>query len=195
MRATGGNAALELAKRIPVPTGATRLLDIGGSHGQHSVQLCRHHPSLNSTILELPGALDRASEIAAREGLGDRIIFRIGNVLTDDLGEGTFDVVVINNVVHHFTPEQNLELARRVARALVPGGIYAIGDFLRAAKPGAGGGTPAVMDLYFALTSASGTWSVEEITGWQRAAGLLPVKPILLQSIPGWASLPAERPK
>lgn len=54
---------------------------------------------------------------------------------------------------------------------------------------------PAVMDLYFALTGASGTWSVEEITGWQRAAGLTPQKPILLQSIPGWASLPAERPK
>jgi hypothetical protein len=52
----------------------------------------------------------------------------------------------------------------------------------------------AVMDIYFALTSASGTWSVQEITAWQRAAGLTPQKPILL-SIPGWASLPAERPK
>jgi hypothetical protein len=85
--------------------------------------------------------------------------------------------------------------ARRVARALVGGGVYAIGDFLRASAPGAGGGMPAVMDLYFALTSASGTWSADEMASWQRDAGLVPREPILLQSIPGWASLPAERPK
>ena len=47
----------------------------------------------------------------------------------------------------------------------------------------------------FRITSASGTWSVEEIKGWQRAAGLAPRKPILLQSIRGWAALPAERPQ
>jgi 2-polyprenyl-3-methyl-5-hydroxy-6-metoxy-1,4-benzoquinol methylase len=126
--------------------------------------------------------------------MGERVKFRVGNALADDLGEQTFDIVMINNLVHHFTPDQNKELARRVARALAPNGIYVISDFLRASSPGAGGGVPAVMDLYFALTSASGTWSAEEITSWQRAAGLIPQQPIQFQSLPGWASLPAARP-
>lgn len=195
MRSVAATPAAELAKRLPVPSGATRLLDIGGSHGLYSIELCRRYPALASTIMELPGALDRASEIAAREGLADRVRFRIGDALSDDLGEATFDIIMINNVVHHFTPEQNAELAKRAARALAPGGLYAIGDFLRAKAPGAGGGVSAVMDLYFALTSASGTWSADEIAAWQRAAGLTPMKPILLQSIPGWALLPAGRPK
>ena len=120
---------------------------------------------------------------------------RIGNALSDDLGEATFDMVMINNLVHHFTPEQNAELTRRVARALAPGGVYAVGDFLRASHPGAGCGVPAVMDLYFALTSASGTWSLDEIASWQRGAGLTPMKTIQFQSLPGWASLPATKAK
>lgn len=194
MRDVGANPAVELAGRMPVPPGASRLLDIGGSHGLYSIELCRRHPTLTSTILELPGGVDRASAIAAREGMGERVSYQVGNALTDDLGEAVFDVVMINNVVHHFTPEQNAELARRIARALKPGGVYAVGDFLRSASPGAGGGVPAVMDLYFALTSSSGTWSRDEIEGWQRGAGLAPLKPIQFQSMPGWASLPAARP-
>ena len=195
MRDVAANPAVELAKRMPVPQGATRLLDIGGSHGLYSTELCKRHPALVATILELPGAVDRASEIAQQEGLGERVKHKIGDALADDLGEATFDVVMINNLVHHFSPEQNADLARRVARALAPGGVYAIGDFIRASHPGAGGGIPAVMDLYFALTSASGTWALDEIASWQRGAGLMPMKTIQFPSLPGWASLPAAKSK
>ncbi len=195
MRDVAANPAVELAKRLPVPEGATRLLDIGGSHGLFSTELCKRHPALVATILELPGAVDRASEIAQKEGLGQRVKHKVGNALSDDLGEATFDVVLINNLVHSFTPEENAELARRVARALAPGGVYAIGDFLRTPHPGAGGGIPAVMDLYFALTSASGTWAVDEISSWQRGAGLMPMKTIQFPSLPGWASMPAAKGK
>lgn len=195
MRDVAANAAVELAKRLPVPQGATQLLDIGGSHGLYSTELCKRHPALSATILELPGAVDRASEIAKKEGLGERVKHKIGNALTDDLGEATFDVVMINNLVHSFSPEENAELARRVARALAPGGVYAIGDFLRTPHPGAGGGVPAIMDLYFALTSASGTWAEGEIVSWQRGAGLMPMKMIRFPTLPGWVSLPAAKSK
>jgi SAM-dependent methyltransferase len=195
MRDIAANPAVELARRMPVPPGATRLLDIGGSHGLFSAELCKRRPALNATILELPGAVNRASEIARREGLGERVSFRVGDALTDELGEATFDLVMANNIVHHFSQEQNSELAKRVARALSPGGVYAIGDFLRPSHPGAGGGVSATMDLYFALTSASGTWALHEIVSWQRDAGLEPMKPIKFPSLPGWASIPAAKGK
>jgi SAM-dependent methyltransferase len=195
MRDVAVTPAVELAKRLPVPRGATQLLDIGGSHGLFSTELCKRHPALTATILELPGAVDRASELAQREGLGDRVTHRVGDALTDDLGEATFDVVMANNLVHGFLPEQNADLAKRVARALSPGGVYAIGDFLRPSHPGAGGGVPAVMDLFFALVNASGTWSLEEMVSWQRDAGLDPMKPIRFPGLPGWASAPAAKGK
>jgi 2-polyprenyl-3-methyl-5-hydroxy-6-metoxy-1,4-benzoquinol methylase len=193
MRDVATGPAIELAKRLPVPTGATRLLDIGGSHGLYSIELCRRYGALTSTILELPGAIDRATVIAARHGMADRVRYRSGNVLTEDLGQATFDIVMINNVAHHFTPAQNVDLAKKVARALAPSGVYCIGEFLRANSPGAGGAVAATMDLYFALTSASGTWSLEEITSWQREAGLDPLKPIQFPSLPGWAVAPSTK--
>jgi hypothetical protein len=49
------------------------------------------------------------------------------------------------------------------------------------------------MELYFALTSASGTWSMEEIVSWRRAAGLTVLKAIQFPSLPGWVSVPASK--
>lgn len=186
MRDLSFNAAKELAPKIPVPKDATNMLDIGGSHGLFSIELCKRHPGLSSTIMELPGAIDAASAIAKRYDTTNRVNYVAGNALTDDLGAAKYDLVMINNVVHHFTDEQNNLLAKKVTRALKPNGIYAIGEFIRAEKPGAGGLVGATTGLYFSLTSSSGTWSVSEIEAWQKNAGLKIEKPVVPISIPGW---------
>ena len=189
MRDLSVNTAKELAGKIKLPASATRMLDIGGSHGLYSTGLCKKYPSLTSIILELPGAIDRASAISAKENLSDRVKYKAGNALTDDLGEQQYDLVMINNVVHHFTSEENFALAKKVARALKPGGIYAIGEFIRLEKPGEGGVVGSTAGLYFSLTSSSGTWSEKEMKAWQTEAGLRPAKTIGLLTLPGWKML------
>ena len=192
MRDLAATFSVEVAKKLPVPSQATRMLDIGGSHGLYSIELCKKHPSMMSTILELPGAIDRASQIVAQQGLGDRVKHLAGNALTDELGEAQWDVVFISNVVHHFTVDENERLAAKVHRALKPGGIYAVGEFIRSDKPGQGGAIAATSDLYFALTSASGCWSVPEISGWMRKAGLKVDKPIKYL-VPGYQTILGKR--
>jgi tRNA A22 N-methylase len=64
MRDLSVNVAKEVAPKIPVPNGATAMLDIGGSHGLFSIELCKKHSSLSSTIMELPGSIEAASAIA-----------------------------------------------------------------------------------------------------------------------------------
>ena len=186
MRDLSINAAKELGSKIPVPKGATNMLDIGGSHGLFSIELCKKHPGLTSTIMELPGAIEAARAIAKRYDTTNRVNYVAGNALTDDLGTEKYDLVMINNVVHHFTNEQNIALAKKIARALKPNGIYAIGEFKRQSKPGEGGVIGATTGLYFSLTSSSGTWSVPEIEGWQKNAGLKIEKPVKPMSVPGW---------
>jgi len=193
MRDLSVNTAAELAGKFRLPKGELKMLDIGGSHGLYSIELCKKYPGLSSTILELPGAMDRASTIAARYGLGDRVKYQAGNVLTDDIGENKYDLVMINNVVHHFTVEQNEQLAAKVKSALKPGGIFAIGEFIRGNKPGEGGAVSSGAGLYFALTSQSGTWSVEEINSWQQKAGLKTQKSIQLMTLPGWKAVVAQK--
>lgn len=194
MRAIAALSAEEVARRIPVPDGARDMLDIGGSHGYLSVRICRRHPELRSTVLDLPQAVQHARPILERERMGDRVVHRVGNALTDELGENAYDLVLIANLVHHFDEEQNRELARRVARALRPGGFYIISDLIRPSEPGKGGQVGAFMDLFFALTSEAGTWSFDELAAWQRDAGLEPQKPIRLRTGPGVGMQTARKP-
>ncbi|MFI5172250.1 MAG: class I SAM-dependent methyltransferase [Chitinophagales bacterium] len=193
MRDLSINASKEMAKKIPVPNGAEKMLDIGGSHGLYSIELCKKYPALSSTILELEGAVEHASKIAQRYDQSGRVKHKAGNALTDDLGENQYDIVMINNVVHHFTNEQNIALAKKIARSLKPNGIYIIGEFLRNEKPGQGGVMGAATSLYFSLTSSSGNWSESEMKSWQNAAGLKPLKVLSAMTIPGWKMIIAEK--
>ena len=193
MRDLSVNAAKELAAKIPIAKNATNMLDIGGSHGLYSIELCKKYPALKSTILELPGAMESASAIAKRYDTTGRISYKAGNALEDDLGSEQYDLVMINNVVHHFTPEQNNALAQKIAHALKPGGIFIIGEFIRAEKPGEGGVIASASGLYFSVISASGNWSADEIESWQKNAGLKPVKPVTTMTIPGWKMIIAEK--
>lgn len=195
MRALAGIAAPEIVRRLPVPAGATRLLDIGGSHGFYSVSLCRKHPELSAVILDLPDAIAQAAPVLAREQMGNRVQHRAGDALQDDLGEREWDVVFMAQLAHHFDADANARLAARVARALKPGGVFVIAELIRPSSASTSGQVGALLDLYFALTSQSGTWPVEEMQRWQREAGLTPRKPIFLRTMPGAAAIVATKPQ
>jgi 2-polyprenyl-3-methyl-5-hydroxy-6-metoxy-1,4-benzoquinol methylase len=180
MRAQAGLLADWLPRRLPMPDGATSMLDIGGSHGYLSVALCRKHPALRAVVLDLPEAVAHAAPLLAAEGMGDRVVHLAGNVLTDDLGSEQHDLILAFSLVHHFDADTNRGLAARCARALRPGGIYVIGDLVRPESPSGASAMDLFYDLYFALTSRSGLWSFAEMADWQRAAGLTPRKPMHL---------------
>lgn len=183
----------EVALRLPMPRRATAMLDIGGSHGYYSVALCRRYPELRATVLDLPDAVAAAAPLLAREGMGDRVVHWADNALTADLGHEEYDLILVANLVHHFTETQNRDLVRRCARALRPSGRLVIGEVVRPQTPQAAGQIGALTDLYFALTSAGGTWSFAEMADWQRAAGLRPLRPIKLFTGPGGGLQVAEK--
>jgi SAM-dependent methyltransferase len=194
MRSLAGLTAGEVAARLPIPPGARDLLDLGGSHGYYSVCLCRKLPKLRAVIVDLPDAVAQAAPILAEEGMGDRVSHRSGDVLADELGERTADIVFMSQLVHHFTDEQNRALMKKVARALRPKGVCVISDSIRARKPGAGGQAAALLDLYFAMLSESGTWPLEAMQDWFGAAGLTPLEPIWLRTLPGGALVAGRKP-
>jgi SAM-dependent methyltransferase len=194
MRSAASLSAAEVARRVPVPNGARQMLDVGGAHGYHSVAICRRHPGLRSVVLDLPQAIRHAAPLLAREGMGDRVVHRAGDATTDDLGTATFDLVYSANAVHHFDEPTNRDLARRAARALRPGGFFVIVDVVRPRSPNEAGQLGTLGDLLFALTSASGTWSSQELAQWQRDAGLQPRKPVRLRTLPGAVIQTAVRP-
>lgn len=185
MRAQAGILGSWLARRLPMPPNATTMLDIGGSHGHFSVALCRRHPDLRSVVLDLPEAVEQSAPILAAEGMGDRVVHRAGNVLTDDLGTEQYDLILAFSLVHHFDADTNRALAARCAQALRPGGLYVIGDQPRPVSPSKASAQDLFFDLYFALTSQSGLWEAAEMADWQQGAGLTPRMPMSVIMGPG----------
>lgn len=161
-----------VARNLPAPKGAQKMLDIGGSHGYYSVSMCRRHANLRSTILDLPEAIRHAAPLLAKEQMGDRVVYREGNALVDDLGAEAYDVVFMAALVHHFDDATNRQLMERIARALKPGGVVAIWEPVRQEASGTIRQIGSLFDLFFGMTSESGTWSRGEVAEWFRAAGL-----------------------
>lgn len=166
-----------VARHLRLPETARAMLDIGGGHGYFSVALCRRYPQLEATILELPEAIQHAAPLLERKGMRDRIRYREGNVLTDELGVDQYDLVFMAAVVHHFDDATNRQLLKRIARALRPGGGVAIWEPLRQDRAGGIRQLGGLMDLFFGLFSEAGTWSAAEIADWYHGAGLEPRKP------------------
>ena len=161
-----------VARHLPLSTTAQQMLDIGGSHGYFSVAICRRYPQLRATILELPQAIKYSAPLLAKECMGDRVVHRAGDALTEDLGSETYDIVFMASVVHHFDETTNRQLMRRIARALRPGGIVAIWEPVRQDRAGRIRQIGGLLDLFFGIFSEAGTWSRAEVAGWFRESGL-----------------------
>jgi SAM-dependent methyltransferase len=195
MRALAGISGGEVARLVPVPRGATRMLDLGGSHGHFAAEICRRHPGIRAEVMDLLDAIEAAAPLLAAEALGEHLVHRAGDAATADLGEERYDLVLMSNLAHHFSDRQNRDIARRVARALKPGGAFVIQEPARAERPGQAGQIAALLGLYFAMQSRPGvrTWTVGEMAEWQRSAGLKVRRAKRLRTAPGWVQQGAIR--
>lgn len=174
----------EVGKRVPIPKGASQMLDIGGSHGLHSVALCRKRKGLQATILDLPEAIRWAKPVLEQQNMGDRVQHQVGNILEDELPPARYDLVLMANLSHHFSPDQNLRIAQKIATSLRPGGYYVLMDFVRPQPNTNSDLIGSSNDLFFALSSTAGTYTIKEMKRWQNEAGLHPHKLIRFFTIP-----------
>lgn len=194
MIATARLGAGEILGKLKLPAGARRLLDVGGGHATYSIELCRKYPDLAATVVDSPQALKAARANVAAENMGDRIELREGDFWKDDLGSG-YDVALLFNIIHAFSPEQNTELFRRVRAALNPGGFVVILEQLAGKVPGpTARAINAIFQLnYFHLLGGS-IYSFDEIAGWLADAGFTTPRRVNLLKAPGSALVLATRP-
>jgi len=195
MLAVARLSAAELARRAPVPRGARDMLDVGGAHGFHAAAFCRRHPDLRAVVLDLPEAVEHAAPLLSAQGMGERVVLRAGDARTEDFGSGRYDFILVSQLVHHFDEATNRALVHRLATALRPGGVLALLELMRHTSPGEGGQIGGLLDLYFALTSESGTWTFAEMADWARSAGLAPRRAVRFRTTPGLGLQAAVKPR
>jgi SAM-dependent methyltransferase len=176
-------SADEVARKLRLPGDARSLLDIGGGHGWYSAQLCRRHPRLSATVVDLPGSAAIGREIIAEAGMSDRVEHRDGDATTGDLGSG-YDAVLCFNLVHHLTGDQVVKLFSRIHEALAPGGLLAVMDAFAEPSHRAAAATN-FLGLFMYLSSGAQVNTPTQLYSWLRAAGFGAPRRIRILRIPG----------
>jgi len=184
------NAAKEITRKVPVMQAPQRMLDIGGSHGSYSEAFCKKYLSLQAIVLDLPEAIEHHKN--DRIDSSGRVAFTPGNILTDDIGTSQYDFILMASVAHHFTEVENKMVAQKISAALKPNGLFTIMEVLTPARNTNNTDMlSAVGDMFFALSSTSGTWQFTQVKQWMNDAGLTAVKKRNFLFIPGYVAITA----
>ena len=157
----------DLVERVELPDGATRLLDLGGSHGLHSIAFCQKHPALSAVVVDHASALTHTGATLAAAGMADRIELRPGDLREEEWGTG-YDVVLLLSVIHNHGAADNVRVLQRIGQVLRPGGVLVIHEYL-ADQPI----SPYGAAFQLALLTETGTqqWTSQDLRGWLLAAG------------------------
>lgn len=133
MHAFARHLAPDLMSVSGLPKRPLRLLDLGGSHGAHSMVFCQRFPELQAVIVDLETALADTGTRIKEAGLADRIRIRGGDIRDCDWGEG-YDLALYLSIAHNMSLDENREIFRHLASSLQPGGVLIIHDYPRETK-------------------------------------------------------------
>jgi predicted methyltransferase len=148
------------------------MLDLGGSHGLYSIELCKRNPRLKSTIIDLAPVKKYNDECVAQHNASKQVSFTASDFMKDKLPPGN-DIILAFNIIHGLNPRENEQLAKKVFEALNPGGIYVILDQIK----GIGGNsqlskaTTSYMALNLLHQAGGKTYSQNEVDEIAAKAG------------------------
>ncbi len=153
-----------------------RILDIGIGGAAWSIPFARRDPSMRVTGFDIPDVLAQTKQIVSEFGVDRQFSFVPGDLMKDDFGESTSDIVILGNICHGLTPEQNRDLLKRTWRALVPGGQLLIADMIpneeRTRPP-----FPVLFAVNMFVMGGEDTYPMSDYRTWLAEAGYRDVEP------------------
>lgn len=162
----------EVAGKIPLAKTHTKMLDLGGSHGLYSIELCKRNPNLKATIVDLPPVKKYADECIAQNNASKNVAFLPSDFMKDELPKNV-DIILAFNIIHGLNPTENETLAKKVYDSLNSGGMYVILDQIK----GIGGSsqmskaTTSYMALNLLHQASGKTYSKNEIDTFTKKVG------------------------
>ena len=170
--------AAPLAERIAAatePGKARSLLDVGGASGSYTIAFLKASPGMKATLFDRPAVIPMARKRLAEAGVSDRVRLVAGDFYRNELPEG-HDLALLSAIIHQNSPGENIELFRKVFRALVPGGRIVIRDHVMdpgRTRPRDG----AVFAVNMLVNTEGGsTYTFEEIRAWLEEAGFASIR-------------------
>lgn len=119
-----GAAAEFIADQVLAHGVPAKVLDVAASHGLFGFAVKRKAPSCEIVAQDFASVLEVTQENARAAGLA--ITPLPGSAFTVELGKD-YDAILVTNLFHHFSAEDNIVLLKRFHEALRPGGrIYVL---------------------------------------------------------------------
>jgi SAM-dependent methyltransferase len=173
---TSAPAAAFAADHLRVAdAGEVSILDVGGGSGIFSATWLAVNPRARSTQLDWSAVNAIAREFVARHGVGDRFSCIDGDLHTTDYGTSAYDIAIFSHVAHQEGPEQNVEILRKLRRALKPGGTLVLNELIVDDDRG-GPRFPLIFAAPMLLQSKHGTtWCRADYRRWLADAGFTEV--------------------
>jgi SAM-dependent methyltransferase len=149
---------------------AKKVLDIAAGHGVYGIFVAKQNPAAEIYACDWKNVLAVAERNAKQMGVGDRHHLIPGSAFDVDFGGG-YDLALVTNFLHHFSPEVCTAFMKKVYASLVPGGRAAIAEFVpnpdRVSPP-----TPAAFSMMMLATTPEGdAYTFEEIEKMSKDAG------------------------
>lgn len=160
-----------LARQIDL-AGHRHLLDLGGGPGTYAIHFCIANPELTAVIHDRVTTEPFARRTVEQFGMTERIRFVGGDITTDPIREGPYDVAWLSHILHSNGPEACREIIANTVKAMEPGGLIMIHDFILENSKDAPE-FPALFSLNMLVNNPSGrSYSEEELTEMLRNAGV-----------------------
>jgi SAM-dependent methyltransferase len=147
-----------------------RLLDIGGGTGSWTIPVVERYPQLEATVLDLPAVVPMAREQIAEANLGSRVAVEVGDAMVGELPKG-YDVFLVANLIHYWTPQDNHALLERVRRAADAGSRLLLADFWTNATHTEPLHAALMAGEFAAHLRDGDVYSVDEIRDWLPQTG------------------------
>lgn len=143
-----------------------RVLDIGGGLGAYARQLAQAGSEV--TLVDLEPVTGWAKEHLADL---DVTVVTADVFQHDSCGvrQESFDAALVSHMIHDLARDRAVDLLRRAARAVAPGGYIVVNDFARDSDPGAFG---PLFDLMMSVETGGNAYPMGELMTMMREAGL-----------------------
>ena len=106
--------------------GIKTAIDIGGGPGTYSIELAKR--GIEVTLFDFDETLKIAEEIIQSNGITKGITYKAGDIINDAL-EGTYDLILISQLFHAYSGDDNKGILKKAVNAISPQGMIVIQEF------------------------------------------------------------------
>lgn len=151
------------------------VLDLAAGSGIWGIALAQKSPRVRVTAVDWAGMIPTTKRITQKFGVGDRFNYVEGDILDANFGSG-YDIATLGHILHSEGEERSRKVLKKTFRALKPGGVIAIAEWLVNDNR-----TEPLPSLMFAVqmlvnTERGDTFSFNEIKNWLQDAGFKKVR-------------------